>query len=209
MTRLPINTAPPIAASTAVPPTAVLVVDDDPVTVILLSTLLTAAGYDVRTATNGREAWDILRVTPIPVVISDWSMPDLDGVQLCRQVRARTEAPYTYFILVTTRTGKDSYLTGMEAGADDFITKPVDRDELLARIQVAERILGLHQELKRLEGLLPICAYCKRIRDDAGSWNSLETYIGQRSKAQFTHGICDDCVAKVLGTESALPAQSG
>ncbi|MEO8032133.1 MAG: response regulator [Gemmatimonadota bacterium] len=208
MTNLPIDSVIPIETSSTVQPTAVLVVDDDPVTLILLPTLLTAAGYEVRTATNGREAWDILRVTPIPVVISDWSMPVLDGVQLCRQIRARTEAPYTYFILVTTRSGKDSYLTGMEAGADDFITKPVDRDELLARIKVAERILGLHQELKRLEGLLPICAYCKRIRDDGGKWNSLETYIGQRSKAQFTHGICDDCVAKLLGADTALPGQS-
>jgi CheY-like chemotaxis protein len=143
-------------------PIAVLVVDDDAVSRAQLSALVRAAGYEVRTADHGREAWDALRVARIPVVISDWYMPELDGPELCRRIRARPNEPYVYFILVTARGGKEQYLAGMEAGADDFVAKPVDPDELRARLTVAQRILGLRRDLQQLEGLLPICTYCKQ-----------------------------------------------
>lgn len=177
---------------------AVLVVDDDAVSRAQLSALVRAAGYEVSTADHGGEAWATLRIARIPVVISDWYMPELDGPELCRRIRARPSEPYVYFILVTARGGKEQYLAGMEAGADDFITKPVDPDELRARLTVAQRILGLRRELQQLEGLLPICSYCKRIRDDAENWSSLESYIEKRSEAQFSHGICQDCYAKFV-----------
>src|SRR5437764_14849291 len=175
---------------------SVLVVDDDPVSRAQLGALAKAAGYAVSVAEHGREAWQILQFTRVPVVISDWYMPEMDGVDLCRHIRARRDAPYVYFILITARGGKEQYLVGMEAGADDFIAKPVDPDELKARLTVAERILGLRRELQQLAGLLPICAYCKRIRDDAETWSSLEGYIEKRSEAQFSHGICPDCYKK-------------
>jgi DNA-binding response OmpR family regulator len=179
-------------------PIAVLVVDDDAVSRAQLSALVRAAGYEVRTADHGREAWDALRVARIPVVISDWYMPELDGPELCRRIRARPNEPYVYFILVTARGGKEQYLAGMEAGADDFVAKPVDPDELRARLTVAQRILGLRRDLQQLEGLLPICTYCKQIRDDSERWGSLESYIEKRSDAQFSHGICPDCYAKYV-----------
>ncbi len=84
----------------------------------------------------------------------------------------------------------------MEAGADDFITKPVDMDELHARLKAAERILGLRTHVQQLEGLLPICAYCKRIRDAAEQWESIERYVEARSAAQFSHGYCPECYEK-------------
>jgi len=177
-------------------PITVLVVEDDAVSRALLRALVQGAGYEVTTADHGREAWEALQVARIPVVISDWYMPELDGPELCRRIRARPNEPYVYFILITARGGKAQYLVGMEAGADDFITKPVDADELRARLTVAQRILGLRRELQQLEGLLPICAYCKRIRDDGERWGSLESYIEKRSEAQFSHGICPDCYAK-------------
>ncbi len=175
---------------------SVLVADDDPVSRAQLSALARAAGYEVSMAEHGREAWDTLQLARIPVVISDWYMPEMDGPELCRRIRGRRDQPYVYFILITSRGGKDQYLAGMEAGADDFITKPVDPDELRARLKVAERILGLRRELQQLEGLLPICAYCKRIRDDRNDWGSLEVFIEKRSEAQFSHGICPDCYKK-------------
>jgi sigma-B regulation protein RsbU (phosphoserine phosphatase) len=175
---------------------AVLVADDDPVARTQLGALVRAAGFAVTAVADGREAWDALQVARFPVVIADWYMPELDGPELCRRLRARRDAPYVYVILVTSRGGKAQYLAGMDAGADDFITKPVDPDELRARLAVAVRILGLRRELQQLEGLLPICAYCKRIRDDQERWTSLETYIEHRSDAQFSHGICPDCYAK-------------
>ena len=81
----------------------------------------------------------------------------------------------------------------MAAGADDFVTKPLDRAELHARLRVAERVLGLQQEVKQLEGLLPICSYCKRIRDEGDRWSQVEEYVSRRTEAQFTHGICPEC----------------
>lgn len=177
---------------------SVLIVDDDPVSLAQLSALARAAGCEVSVAQHGGEAWATLQIARIPVVISDWFMPELDGPELCRRIRGRRDEPYVYFVLVTSRGGKERYLAGMEAGADDFITKPVDPDELRARLKVAERILGLRRELQQLEGLLPICSYCKRIRDDRENWGSLEGYIEQRSEAQFSHGICPDCYKKYV-----------
>ena len=153
-------------------------------------------GHEVTTAADGEEAWADLQVGHYPVVISDWQMPGMDGPELCRRLRKRGDERYAYFILVTATGGKQRYLEGMEAGADDFITKPVDMEELRARLKVAERILGLRQHVQQLEGLLPICAYCKRIRDSAEQWQPIERYVEKRSEAQFSHGICPDCYEK-------------
>src|SRR5437660_3981801 len=177
---------------------SVLIIDDDPVARAQLAALAKAAGYAVSVPGHGREAWEGLQFASVPMVISDWYMPEMDGVELCRRIRARRDAPYVYFILITSRGGKQQYLAGMEAGADDFIAKPVDPDELKARLTVAERILGLRRELQQLAGLLPICSYCKRIRDDAEHWSSLEGYIEKRSEAQFSHGICPACYKKYV-----------
>jgi sigma-B regulation protein RsbU (phosphoserine phosphatase) len=177
---------------------SVLVVDDDEVSSAQLSAIARAAGYDVKGAANGREAWDLLQLARVPIVISDWYMPELDGPELCRRIRARTREPYVYFILVTSRGGKQQYLAGMDAGADDFIAKPVDPDELRARLTVAERILGLRKELQQLEVLLPICSYCKRIRNDNQEWESLEHYIENHFQRLVTHSICPDCYTRYV-----------
>ncbi len=174
----------------------VLLVEDDPVAGLYLNAALKGLGYDVTSTTNGAEAWSVFRTLQSPVVISDWSMPEMDGAELCRRIRARPSDRYTYFILVTSTGGKERYLEGMEAGADDFITKPVDIDELHARLKVADRILSLRRHVQQLEGLLPICSYCKRIRDPADQWQSIERYVETRSAAHFSHGICADCYKK-------------
>jgi DNA-binding response OmpR family regulator len=185
----------------------VLVVDDDPVSSAQLGALAKAAGYEVRGAQNGREAWELLHLTRIPIVISDWYMPEMDGPELCRRIRARTREPYVYFILVTSRGGKQQYLAGMDAGADDFIAKPVDPDELRARLTVAERILGLRKELEQLEVLLPICSYCKRIRNDKDEWESLEAYMETHFARQFSHSICPPCYTQYV--QPQLDRQEG
>jgi sigma-B regulation protein RsbU (phosphoserine phosphatase) len=173
-----------------------LIAEDDAVTRMTLSAKLKGLGYEVTVAADGKEAWADLQVAHFPVVISDWQMPGLEGVDLCRRIRARTDGRYTYFILVTSAGGKERYLSGMEAGADDFIAKPVDIEELHARLKVAERILGLRQHVQQLEGLLPICAYCKRIRGGDERWEPIERYVEARSEAQFSHGYCPDCYEK-------------
>src|SRR5437867_8294024 len=173
-----------------------LLAEDDGVARMTLSAVLKGLGYEVTEAEHGGEAWANLQLGYFPIVISDWQMPEVDGPELCRRMRARATDRYTYFILVTATGGKQRYLEGMDAGADDFITKPVDLEELRARLTVAERILGLRLHVQQLEGLLPICQYCKRIRGGDESWESIEGYVEKRSEAQFSHGICPDCYKK-------------
>ena len=125
-----------------------LIADDDDITRLLLSSALTKLGHDVHEATNGREAWEAWLTGDYPLIISDWMMPDLDGLEFCRRIRAEARTDYTYIVLLTSRSGKTHYLEAMNAGADDFITKPFEREEFAARIRVAERILGLHEKLR-------------------------------------------------------------
>jgi DNA-binding response OmpR family regulator len=127
----------------------ILIAEDDDITRLLLGSALTNLGHDVREATNGREAWNAWEGGEFPFIISDWMMPDLDGLEFCRRIRAERRTDYTYIVLLTARTGKANYLEAMSAGADDFITKPFQKDALAARVRVAERILGLHVSLRR------------------------------------------------------------
>jgi sigma-B regulation protein RsbU (phosphoserine phosphatase) len=176
----------------------ILVVDDDSPSRLVLATLVERLGHEVVAMPDGRAGWAEFERKPFQVVLSDWMMPDLDGLELCRRIRAADRTRYTYLILVTALGGKARYLEGMEAGADDFLTKPVDADELGVRLGVAERIVGLQAHVRQLEGLLPICSYCKRIRDEQNAWNRLELYISSRTDATFTHGICPDCRRTVV-----------
>jgi sigma-B regulation protein RsbU (phosphoserine phosphatase) len=171
----------------------VLIAEDEPVSRQILQSILVGAGYQVTAAADGLEALDAWHLTEARIVISDWMMPEMDGLELCRRMRVERGARYTYYLLLTGRSGKESYLAAMDAGIDDFITKPVDADELKARLRVAERILGLRQRMDDLEGLLPICSYCKRIRNERDEWSGVERYIEQRSRAEFSHSICPDC----------------
>jgi len=176
----------------------VLVAEDEPTVLKTLQAILSAQGYEVVPVRSGLEAWDRWLLTRDRLIVADWMMPDLDGLGLCRKIRSQPPGPYTYFILQTVRAERKDFLEAMGAGVDDFIRKPVDPDELLARLKVGERILGLRAELMALEGLLAICSYCRRMRDDLGRWIPLEAYVESHSTAQFTHGVCPDCYDKHL-----------
>ena len=172
----------------------ILVAEDDRLSRVLLSATLKKFGHAVLATENGREAWATLQCQHFPVLISDWMMPELDGLELCRLLRGEQRAKYTYIILLTSLEGKANYLAAMDAGADDFLTKPFDVDQLNARLRVAGRVLGLRERVTQLEGLLPICAYCKKIRDQRNSWVPVEQYIVARTDASFSHGICRECL---------------
>jgi len=193
-----------------------LVVDDEPIVRRLLETSLTEWGYEVISAGGGEEAWAILQREDAPsLAILDWTMPGLDGLELCRRVRALAKPQKPYLIFVTAKARTQDIVTGLEAGADDYIVKPFNRDELRARVRVGFRMLELQavladrvQELedalarvKQLQGLLPICSYCKKVRDDRNYWQQVETYIEGHSDAQFTHGICPECREKYVAPE--------
>jgi DNA-binding response OmpR family regulator len=171
----------------------VLVVDDDAGPGAVLAELLEHNGHQVEVRDGGVAAWEALQHDYFPLVFLDRRMPDLDGLELCRRIRARRHARYTYVILATVVGGKEPYLQGMDAGADDYLTKPLDPDELRARVRVAERVLGLRDELAYYRDLVTICAYCKNIRNELGEWIPVERYVEARTQAALSHGICPCC----------------
>lgn len=175
----------------------VLIAEDDRTSRALLHGALLKLGYEVVEAVNGASAWDALGRTGARTVVSDWVMPDIDGLELCRRVRERKEAPYVYFILLTGKMlGPGHYVEAMEEGVDDFLTKPLDVDALRIRLRVAERIVHLTERVRTLEGILPMCAYCRRIRDGRGAYQGLEEYVSAQTPTQFSHGVCPDCAKK-------------
>lgn len=176
----------------------VLAVEDDPVSRRVLTAMLQALGHEPIPAEDGESAWQRFRADPVDVVITDWMMPGMDGLELTQRIRGRPRDRYTWVLLLTALRGRERYLDGMQAGADDFMSKPVDREELHARLRVAERLLGLQRQVKQLEGLLPICTYCKKIRDEGEQWSQVEEYVSRRTEAQFSHGICPDCYERHL-----------
>jgi two-component system, NtrC family, sensor kinase len=125
----------------------VLIAEDDPVSRRLLQSYLQKWGHEVVAAVNGAEAWQHFQAEPFPLVVSDWMMPEMDGLQLVKQIRSHSRPGYTYIILVTEKSQKEDVVTGIEAGADDFVTKPFDRDELHARLRTGERIVSLERRL--------------------------------------------------------------
>src|SRR5229473_1211117 len=176
----------------------ILVVDDDPTSRFILEGALTKLGHQVASTKDGVEGLRFFEKGHVPLVISDMLMPGLDGLEFCRRIRQANRSQYTYVILLTVVEGKEGYLKGMEAGADDFITKPFDAEMLATRLAVAERILKLQLQVKHLAGLLPICSSCKKVRDDQNYWHQVESYIAQHTDAKFTHSYCPDCFKRLL-----------
>jgi sigma-B regulation protein RsbU (phosphoserine phosphatase) len=171
----------------------ILAVDDDRVARTILTALLKKMGHEVIEAEDGQEGWDLMNTLEFGVLIVDWEMPIMDGLELTRKVREIEREKYIYILMLTARMGKQNFIDGINAGADDFASKPVSPPELEARLRVAERILGLQADVRKLEGLLPICSYCKKIRGQNDIWQQIESYLAQRSDAEFSHGICPDC----------------
>ena len=171
----------------------VLIVEDDPVTSRILASQVEGLGHRVDVAGGAEEAWTMLGGVRYPLLVCDWMLPGMSGLDLCRRIRGRDREQYTYFILLTSLSGKERYLEAMDAGVDDFITKPPDIEQLGARIRVGERILGLERQVRNLEGLLPICSYCKKIRDEGDRWEPIERYLSVRTDSRLSHGICPTC----------------
>jgi DNA-binding response OmpR family regulator len=125
----------------------VLIADDDPVSRRLLLSYLQKWGYEVTVAVNGADAWRLFEQEDFSVVISDWMMPEVDGAELIRRIRATSRPNYVYAILLTSRSQKEDLVEGMEAGADDFVNKPFLAEELRVRVRAGERIVKLERAL--------------------------------------------------------------
>jgi DNA-binding response OmpR family regulator len=186
-----------------------LIADDDRVTTAKLSRALTNWHFDVELAHDGESAWELARAAAPQLAIVDWMMPALDGPALCARIRQDPTTAHMYLILLTSRDNRADVVAGLNAGADDYLIKPVNPEELRARLHVGVRVVTLQERLaarvaaleaavstvKRLHGMIPICSYCKRIRSDSEDWEQLESYISQHTDAHFSHGICPPCLA--------------
>jgi DNA-binding response OmpR family regulator len=194
----------------------ILVAEDHYVSRHLLERNLGNWGFEVVSAEDGEVALQQLETDePPPIAIIDWMMPKMDGIEVCKRIRARDDAPYTYLLLLTAKSQKEEIAEGLDAGADDYVVKPFDPDELHARLKVGQRVVALERSLagkvsalekalsdvKKLKKLMPICMYCKRVRDDQDYWHQIEEYLRSETNTDFSHGICPDCLEK-LGRES-------
>lgn len=194
----------------------ILFIEDDPVSVAVTETALKKWGYRVHTAESAEAAWEYLKSSPKPsMMIVDWQLPGISGPEFCQQVRDNACLKDVYIMMLTSSAGRKNMLTGLQAGADDYLEKPVDANFLEARVKVGERIVNLQADLegkvnelqealnnvKELRGLLPICSYCKKIRNDGNYWERLESYLGTHTHAQFSHSICPDCYDSVVKQE--------
>ena len=191
----------------------VLVAEDAPTERAILHRKLQEWGYDAVQCKDGTEVWSLVASGEAPdLMVLDWLMPGLDGVELCRRIRAQQGDRSPYILLLTGLSGPESLAAAFEAGANDYVVKPFDSVILAARLRNGGRILDLQDRLsdrvqaleealakvKRLQGLLPICSYCKRIRSDENFWAQVEAYIAEHTDVQFTHSICPSCYAEVV-----------
>ena len=197
-------------------PLPVLVADDEPVSRTVVSAMLRKAGYPVILASDGEQAWKTLDAADSPsLALLDWEMPGLQGPEVVERIRNRASQAPTYVILLTSRDSSADIVRGLRAGADDYVTKPANEDELIARVNVgarvvqlqialADRVRSLEEALanvKALQTLLPMCAYCKSIRNDQNYWEKVETYFSQHSNVSFTHSYCPNCYERFVRPE--------
>jgi len=197
-------------------PLQVLVADDEPVSRTVVGAMLKRAGYPVIYASDGEQAWQQLDCdNPPALALLDWEMPGLQGPEVVQRIRARQQQTPTYVILLTSRDSYADIVQGLRAGADDYVTKPANEDELVARVNVGARVVRLQTALadrvrsleealanvKALQTLLPMCAYCKSIRNDQNYWEKVETYFTQHSNVAFTHSYCPNCYERFVRPE--------
>lgn len=204
---------------------AILIVDDSPDQHLLLRSILIKAGYnEIIAVDSARAAFDTLHLdgtlasAAIDLILMDVLMPDIDGVAACRHIKQQAHLRDIPIIMVTAQTDTNNLKDAFSAGAMDYINKPVNGIELLARVSSAlrlksemdcrkereaelcrknEELQRALREVKVLRGLIPICASCKKIRNDGGFWQQLEEYIGEHSEAEFSHGLCQPCLKKL------------
>lgn len=210
------NAPPPVSHNPQ--PTRVLVAEDDEKTRTALVFLLQRHRFEVTVVNDGQAALEIL-IAPNPpqLALLDWEMPRLDGLHVSRAVRSLPKGrfSYTYIVMVSARSHPTDMLTAFAAGVDDFLSKPVDTAHLLARLRCGVRVTGLEEscqqriaelekaldEVRQLQRLLPICMYCKKVRDDGDYWHEIEAYIRQQTGTAFSHSICPSCMELVLNRD--------
>ncbi len=196
----------------------ILIAEDEPVTRLTLQHALASWGYEVIAVEQGDLALERLLHSDGPrLALLDWEMPQLSGPEICQKMREQVTDQQPYLILLTSRDNSEDVVTGLKSGANDYLTKPFRRVELEARLSVGRRTVELQRHLaqrvreleqaltqvKQLRGMLPICAWCKKVRNDQNYWLQVEEYICQHSDITFSHGICPTCMVRELARVSS------
>lgn len=186
----------------------VLITEDNLISSRILQIRLTKWGYEVTKTSNGIDALKQLTSKDAPrIVILDWMMPGIDGIEVCKRIRSMDGIEQPYIILMTATATKENIVEALNAGADDFLSKPFNDEELRARLHAGLRITQLQtalsqrvtdlefamSKMRELQGLLPICSYCESVRDDSAYWHQVQTYISDRTHATFAHDMCPNC----------------
>ncbi|MEJ2156059.1 MAG: response regulator [Desulfobacteraceae bacterium] len=189
----------------------ILVVDDNPDNLRLLSGILQEHGYRVRLVPNGERALATIRKEAPGLILLDIMMPVMDGFEVCRQLKAENATAGIPIIFISALHETIDKVKAFSLGGVDYITKPFKSEEVIARVKthLTLRFLQIEMEkkhaelqkalaeIKTLRGFIPICASCKKIRNDEGYWEQIESYISNRSDAQFSHGCCEECAKKL------------
>ena len=190
----------------------ILIVDDIPENIDLLMKILEPEGYNLAFATSGPKAIEVTHHFMPDLILMDVMMPpEMDGFETCIQLKATPMTADIPVVFVTAKNETASIVRGFECGGQDYIPKPFRREEVLSRVsthvqvrlmirrqtQLIDELQGALDQVKTLEGLLPICASCKKIRDDNGYWHQIESYLKSHSNLDFTHGICNDCARRL------------
>ena len=191
----------------------ILIAEDDAMSQVMLKAMVAKAGYEPVVTGDGLSAYEMLVKPDAPkLAVLDWMMPGMDGVEVCRKIRELKSDEPAYLILLTSRDNREDIVHGLKSGANDYIVKPYDVEELHVRIGIGRKVVELQASLagriaelqdalaqiKTLRGLLPICMYCKKIRDDKQYWQQVEGFISEHTEAQFSHSICPDCYKKYV-----------
>jgi DNA-binding response OmpR family regulator len=199
----------------------IVVADDDAVGRELVSRVLEKAGHPTVTAPDGEQAWELIQSVKPPLAVLDWDMPHLTGLDVLRRVKLTVDRTPPYVLLLTSRTEVRDRVRGLTVGADDYLTKPFEPAELVARVEVGLRVVQLQRSLSarvteledalahvnRLERLLPICATCKRIQSGE-DWHELEGFLASNAGVRFSHGACPGCAGQWL-EEDGFKAPGG
>ena len=194
---------------------SVLIADDDLISRTILEEILTKLNFKIVSCINGTEVWNMIEKEMAPdLLLLDWNMPGMTGIEICEQLhqlyQTKQALKQKYIILITARDTEYDVIHGLDKGANDYITKPFNRGVLVSRIKLGLRTLDLQErlgqkiielqksnnEVQTLQGLLPICSYCKKIRTDENYWHKFEDYISSHSEIKFSHGICPECYEK-------------
>ena len=191
--------------------TRILVVDDNPANLDVMTGVLEPEGYDLAVATSGEQALKVADRFRPDLILLDVMLPGMDGYETCRKLKETPEISAIPVIFVTARRETEAIVKGFRCGGQDYIAKPFRREEVLARVRTHARMRRMVREQERLierlreslaqvrtlRGLLPICAACKKIRDDEGYWHQIEAYIQAHTDVDFSHGVCHDCACRL------------